>query len=729
MNHIVLFTLILIPVITFITSGYSQIPGIKNGAYVLNDFDFNTTLDHNDFFAIKGVWNNDFATITHSYGVLNGRNSFLQLNYDVSNDGAMCGWFETLKYSYLAPDEVGYFDISEYDQFHLSYMGDGAFTSTFKVEFVEYETWKKEQFVVNNVTGFLQNTVIDLTRVKMNLDATRIRNFAILIEHDSVTENIGTLYFDDFYFVDTDEMYDSNEEFFDLISSKSFLYFTENSHPVTGLVRDRSGNRDVTSIAANGFGLASLCIGAERNWLPRSEAAERTKKMLTHLLQAEQSQDQVLAAGYKGFFYHILTIDVPVRRVGKSELSSIDSGLFFAGVVLAREYFDNVLNATEKVIRELTDSLLNRVDWNWMLDSTLNQFRMAWFPENDSFDNHWNHYTDETILINLLAIASGKVDVSTFYAWQRPRGAYGTTGESIVQSYWGSLFTYFFAHCWVDFKECGPDLRGVHWWENSRRAIEMNRQFCMDASSLYATYSDSSWGLSACLGPSGYNGGSPKSYGALPMTDSPPNHDGTVPPYGPGSAIVFFHTDPNLNESVKALKNFYNNYPRLWNIYGFADAYNLGVGNNLSDHWYANDYIAIDVGAILMMIENYRSGLIWNYFMNNENIRLALDQIFNEKTVGIVVNEDISKYGYNVYPNPTDQNLWVEFSLETSASISLRILGVNGGRISNLDCGVFDPGKHTLRLDLDRYNLRPGIYFIEFISDGVKIISKFMFIK
>jgi hypothetical protein len=588
------------------------------------------------------------------------------------------GWYELFSY----PDGALY-DLSEFEEFHFSFRGNGVFTTKFIIEFIEGPFEDRKQITIDGVSETWQEKSVDLKTELSGLDLTRMRQFAIVLKFDSVSQKIGTLYFDNFYFVDKDEGYNSNDEFLDLVSKKAFKYFIDNTHPSTGLILDKASLHDVSSIAAVGFGLTSLGIGAERGWVTREDAAMRTQKILETLYNASQGSGSSGYAGYKGFFYHLLDISTAVRD-GNSELSSVDTALLLAGVLFSREYF-----ADEVEIRNLADSIYNRVDWNWMLDTDKNQFRMEWKP-NSGFGGHWDYYTDEVSLICILAVASGKVDSDVFYAWKREQGTYGN--YTFYQTYWGSLFTYFFAHCWINFKDFGADSHPtipVNWWENSTLAVKANRQFCIDSSSTYATYGDNSWGLTACLGPNGYNGGNDsngkpkKSYGALPLKDPPANHDGTIPPYGAGSSIIFFSSDPEQNESVQALKNYYTNYPKLWGLYAFKDAYNLGKASDPTDDWYADEYFGIDVGSMLLMIENYRTGLVWNYFMQNNQIKEALKKIIT--TVETNPSSLPGNFALSQnYPNPFNPATTIRYSLPEAGGVQLIIYDELGRLVRRL---------------------------------------------
>jgi hypothetical protein len=677
-------------------------------SYILDDIDHDTTSNLNDFFGIRGVWNSSTANINKNY-ISTGRNNYcLKLTYDVSkdvgNDSAQCGWWEQFTYLYSDPANP-VFDISDFDEFRFSVKGDSTHATKFFIEFVQGQYEKSKRIPVTGVSTSFQEIVIPLKDSLPGFDFTRMRQVAIVFD-SSVGNKIGALYFDNFYFVNKKESYSSDSTFLDLVSKKALRYFVDQAHPTTGLVRDHSSNFYVSSIAGVGFQLTALGIGAQRTWITRSDAASNAKKVL-NTLSANQNSTDTGSNGYKGFYYHMLGISTGLRD-GTSELSSIDASIFFAGVIFAREYFDGS-TSDEIQIRALADSIINRVDWKWMLDTLNNQFYMAWKPDS-GFTSHWNYYTDEAILISFLGIGSGKVDSSVFYAWQRNKGSYGS--YTFRQSWWGSLFTYLYAHCWIDFKKCGYDRcsDSVNWWDNSQQAVAANRQFCIDSSAKYATNGPDSWGLTACLGPSGYNGGVSKSYGASPLADGQPNHDGTIPPYGAGGSIIFFNSAQN--ESIQALKNYYNNYPRLWGIYGFKDAFNLGQAPDSTDDWYANDYIGIDVGTLLVMIENYRSGMVWNYFSKNSNVKAAIQKIFNKDITGVKTSNRKPPAQASLqqgYLDPLNQSTHISFSIPARSFVSLKVFDLLGREITTLLNQEKEAGTYQVAFDARR--LPSGVYF------------------
>jgi len=187
-------------------------------------------------------------------------------------------------------------------------------------------------------------------------------------------------------------------------------------------------------------------------------------------------------------------------------------------------------------------------------------------------------------------------------------------GEDFIYCWTGSLFTYQYSHCWIDFRNKHDAY--ADYWQNSINAVKENRLFCIDNSDVYATYGENCWGLTACDGPCGYTG-----YGSCPNY----YHDGTIAPTGAGGSVALA---PDI--AIPALRYMYETYGgKIWGEYGFKDAFNLDANVYLDgcQPWWDEDYIGIDEGAIMLMIENYRSGLVWDEFMQNPYIIKAMDDV------------------------------------------------------------------------------------------------------
>ncbi|MBI5061549.1 MAG: hypothetical protein HZB67_04520, partial [Candidatus Aenigmarchaeota archaeon] len=356
-------------------------------------------------------------------------------------------------------------------------------------------------------------------------------------------------------------------------------YFYEQSL-ANGFVKDVT-NTPWSSIAATGFGLTSFTIMAERyntapywNYTPE-ELRTRTNLILDNFIDIQNKQkSDPNRYGVAGFFYHF--IDSNGERQGTSEVSTVDTAILVAGALTAGEYFGGE-------VKEKAETIFNNVNWSYFYDSSKKQFSHGWSPETGVFAWTWDRPSDETMLVTLLAIASdpGNIEFQKgFYSWPRVVNSYGN--YTLVNSYFGSAFTYEFAHVWFDFQALGydsPSSSGsaappVNWWNNSVDAVLASRQFSIDNAASYKTYGENSWGLTACQRPSGVYEGL---FGAKPCEYNNGNcyHDGTICPYGSISAMPLSDGVLNKNLAFKTLRHYYDNYYwDLWGEYGPRDSFN-----------------------------------------------------------------------------------------------------------------------------------------------------------
>ncbi len=567
---------------------------------------------------------------------------------------------EELAYSYTYdggdPSTWKLRDMSACTAFRFRVRGDTVlpYTSQFEVEFVGHNWGVKDHYLVTGLSSNWQDVTIPLASLT-NVDLAQLKHIAIRLQNSQVTAPAGVLHFDDFAF--TGCSFAGN--LLDLLERQAFYYFWETRHPDTDFVPDRAinpfyGNK-MSSIAGIGFELAAFGTGAERGWISRAEAAEATRQVLSSLQTISQT-GSITQGTHHGFFYHFVDIDTGLRH-SDSELSTIDTALLMAGVLFTRQYFDGS-NNVEIEIRNLADQLFNAVEWDWILRTDplpitkTNQFYLSWKPEMTGTYNFpepgggffdgtpgnpttWDYYTDEILLINLLAIGSPThpVPADTFGAWRREPGTYD--GYTLYTSWFGQLFAHFIGQGWLDLRYVTDPNQSINWFQNSKQAALANRQFVIDQAITYTTYSSQSWGLSPGLGPPadplepGWGGvGVYRTYAGLPKGEPippPPNHDGTVTPYAAAGSIVFLGPNTANNEAYQALNHWYETQPRLWGLYGFRDGFNLGkkaddpTGTDPKDDWFAHDYLGLDQGMTLLAIENYQSNFVWNV-MNRDPV-------------------------------------------------------------------------------------------------------------
>lgn len=423
----------------------------------------------------------------------------------------------------------------------------------------------------------------------------------------------------------------ADSAFLDTLQHRSFLYFIHETNPLNGLVKDRSTEDSPASIAAVGFAFPVWAIGAERKWIPREDAAWRTLTALRFFWRAEQSPDP-LATGYQGFYYHFLDMKTG-KRVWNCELSTVDTGWLIAGIRFAAQYF-NRENAEEREIRLLADSLTHRVKWDWMTMPDTGRYAstitMGWRPEEGFHHMGWVGY-NEALLIYIIAAGSNYRGATKAYQQWLSHYDWRESYPGLAHAVFPPLFGHQWSQMFVDFRGLWDDFgrkKGIDYFENSRRATLTQWRYAIDNPRGWAGYDSLIWGLTAGDGPGEtYNAGGHTFLGYAGRGSSGPElvffDDGTIAPTAAASSIVFA---PEI--VFPTLHAMYNRYGEkgLWGPYGFRD------GFNPTAQWWGEDYLGIDQGPIVIMIENYRSGLVWKLMMQDPVIRKGLEVLGFSKT-------------------------------------------------------------------------------------------------
>lgn len=442
-----------------------------------------------------------------------------------------------------------------------------------------------------------------------------------------------------------------DERLLDEVQHGAFNYLWTAVAPETGMVRDRT-SKPVVSVAGVGFQLSALPIGVERGWVTRAAAEERAL-LIVRSLAANPNNRRA------GLFYHFLDGNNAGQPQEAYErvVSTIDSALLFCGIITAGEYFGGE-------VKTVGGALVNGADWSFFVaapgvpmtgpakDYEQGFMSLAWKPNADSAPTgegklvpyFWLDAGDEQKLTVFLANSGTKaehrVPAEMYYKLRRQLGSHADTGPFAWFPYSGALFTHFFAHCWINYAAVGPDdpqrfttwpRARVDWWENSRRAIRMHQIKTTARTDLFPGLGENAWGLTASDAQGSYAvpGLFPariqvkqeqegRDFSSFRAKDD--FGDGTIAPYGAGSAIMF---DPGA--AVKAMRRFRelkraDGSPLAWRDpgaggFGFRDSFSIGT------EWAAPDCLAIDQGPLIVAIENARTGLIWNLFASNEAIR------------------------------------------------------------------------------------------------------------
>lgn len=439
------------------------------------------------------------------------------------------------------------------------------------------------------------------------------------------------------------------------LTRRTFAYFWETTSAENCLAADRYPSRTFSSIAAVGFALTAYGIGAERGYVARRQAAERTLRCLRYFYQAPQGPDPAGVTGYQGFFYHFLDMETGHRFRSTTELSSVDSSLFFAGVLFAQAYYDRD-DPIEEAIREQADELYRRADWTYFLrgpnDNPANNLEgskgiaMGWEPEIGFGSHDWVGY-NEGMLVYVLALGSPTHPVT--------RAAWDQGWAAALEKDWGEyygyehlmfepLFGHQYSHVWIDFREIQDDFmrgKGIDYFENSRRAALSQHAYAQDNPNGWTGYGGDIWGLTACDGP-GYSkdlhavAGRPRTffgYAARGVSALRVRDDGTIAPTAAGGSVPFA---PEIAiPALMAMKERFGD--DLYGRYGFKDAFNESftfvdaesrLGKVVEGRgWIARDHLGIDQGPILAMMENYRTELVWKTMRRSPYIREGLRRL------------------------------------------------------------------------------------------------------
>lgn len=402
----------------------------------------------------------------------------------------------------------------------------------------------------------------------------------------------------------------SDSALLDLVQKQTFRYFWDFAHPVSGMARERSNEdfgygNEVTTIGGTGFGVMSIIVATERKWIGRDTAAKFLLKLVNFLLKSDS---------YHGAFPHWLNgttgKTIPFSRKDDGG-DLVETSFLFQGLLCAREYFNDPNNKTERELRGRIGWMWEGIEWDWYTQGGQEVLYWHWSPNNGWAMNFPVRGFNECLIMYILAASGEKYPVTSavynrgwaesnffkngkqYYGYELPLGF----------DYGGPLF---FSH----YSFLGLDPNGLKdkyadYWKQNQNHTLINYAYCVDNPKEFKGYGENCWGLTAGDTYDGYN------------AYSPTNDAGTI---APTAALSAFPYTPE--KSMKALKHFYFDLgDKLWSEYGFID------GFNETKNWYAKSHLAIDQGPIIVMIENYRSGLLWKLFMNCPEIKMGLKKL------------------------------------------------------------------------------------------------------
>jgi hypothetical protein len=400
----------------------------------------------------------------------------------------------------------------------------------------------------------------------------------------------------------------SDEQLLTQVQKKTFGYFWDYAHPVSGLARERSGSGELVTTGGSGFGLMAIITGIERGFITRREGFERLNKIVNFLSSPETEK-------FHGAFPHWLN-GTTGKTIPFSPLDNggdlVETAFLMQGLLTVKQYFKDG-SAEEQAMCDIIRILWEDVEWNWYRKDGENVLYWHWSPDFGWEMNHQIRGWNEALIVYILAAASPHHSIPREVydqGWAR-NGAYPMiNGRNFYnirlplgEDLGGPLF---FAH----YSFLGLDPRNLsdqyaHYHVQNTAHARINYEYCIDNPNNFAGYSKDCWGLTASDIQSGYT------------ASSPANDRGVI---APTAALSSFPYTPQ--ESMDALRFFYYVLgDKIWGEFGFYDAFNL------STLWFADSYLAIDQGPIICMIENHRTGLLWDLFMSNEDIRRGLAKL------------------------------------------------------------------------------------------------------
>lgn len=417
---------------------------------------------------------------------------------------------------------------------------------------------------------------------------------------------------------------ETDDALIDRLQRSAFDYFMLYTNPENGLVADTSIKTSHCSIAAVGFALSSYPVAVERGWISRADAAKRVLAALDFFADSQQGTERG-ATGHRGFYYHFLYMETG-NRAWNSELSTIDTGLLLLGVLTAAAYFTGN-SRVERDLRKQAKFLYERCDWHWALNKG-QTISMGWKPASGFLRWRYQGY-DEAIFLYVLALGSPTHPVppssydafASTYTWMM--------FKDTPFLYAGPLFIHLFSHAWIDFR----GIRDKHvadkdtdYFRNTQTAISVQRDYTERNPGHFVGYTKDIWGLSACDGPNPTGTKhslryAPKVFGyaargarSVPTTAPSPHGDRCPASLSTAEAAL---------DGTRALLS---TYPNLLLDGRFPGGFNPSVKGPGPEGWVDDRSVAIDQGLLVMMIENARTGMIWNLMRRSPILRTGLER-------------------------------------------------------------------------------------------------------
>ncbi|HVC00703.1 MAG TPA: glucoamylase family protein [Steroidobacteraceae bacterium] len=400
----------------------------------------------------------------------------------------------------------------------------------------------------------------------------------------------------------------------------AFAYFTSYANPENGLIADTSRVDSPCSIAVVGFALSCYVVAVRRGWLSREDAALRTLKAVDFFWRSANS-DRADATGYKGFYYHFLDMHSG-RRVWQCELSLIDTALLLAGMLCAACFFD-ADSEPEAQIRRLVHDLYRRADWRWAQNDS-GTLAQGWKPEGGFLHYGWEGYNEATILYVLGGGSpTHALPPSSFAAWTITYQWENLLGRNILYS--GPLFTHLFSHAWLDFRGIRDEFMreaASDYFENTRSAIAIQREYAARNPRGFAGYGADLWGVTAGDGPGPdemqSSGRDRRCFGYMSRGVPYGPDDGTIAPWVMAATLPF-----DADSALRGTRSLLARYPQVLRDDQFTSGFNPSLTEQATG-WLSEGCYGLDQGLLVMMIENQRTGLIWQLMRGCAPIRRGL---------------------------------------------------------------------------------------------------------
>lgn len=478
---------------------------------------------------------------------------------------------------------------------------------TTSIQFIDQSTTKPISFTYSfsandsTLTVVPKEPLLSLTAYKLTLSSS-LQSAQSMYLLASVSVSLTTT------FDSTDKFSRiSDSLLLDLVQKQTFHYFWDFGHPVSGMARERNSSGDVVTSGGTGFGVMAILVAINRNFISRQDGLARIAKITSFLTNQAQR--------YHGAFPHWLngTTGATVPFSQKDDGADlVETSFLMQGLLTARQYFNSPTSADEMALRKAINVLWDGVEWNWFTkNGAESNLYWHWSPTYNWDMNLPIRGWNEALITHVLAASSNTSPISKAVydnGWAQNGkmangNSYYDTKLPLGPAYGGPLF---FSH--YSFLGINPhDLKDAYadYWQQNRAHSLINYNYCKANPKQYVGYSADCWGLTASDEQNGYS------------AHDPNNDNGTISPTAALAAMPYTPT-----ESMQALRFFYYKLgDKLWKEYGFVDAFNL------TNSWFADSFLAIDQGPIIIMIENQRSQLLWRLFMSCPEVKTGMKKL------------------------------------------------------------------------------------------------------